>query len=308
MANDNNITVNDSSGITSLVFAEYIAQSVGEALRDTGVLINLCDIVDISGQPTLTASFPTVTGLTASALSNNYDTTSATQFVLTDTTAAATERTVAVEIADTAAMSTNVDIAALIVRDMTAALLANLEAGVAAVANAFTANSQGVGTSAAALTWANMIDAFTNLRINAKQLAGNAVYGLYPTALADLITESVDKTNGLASGMAREDLYSFFGRDPGTGVLRAQAGTFMGLPVITSTHIPALSTVNSANFLMVVGQGIGAVGCAMKWSPKIKVADGTANKRNSKVFLGSVCAGFVEKRDALGVTMETVRA
>ena len=308
MSNTSNITYNNASGATSLVLAELISANVGEAFRDQAVLLQTCDIMDISAQPTTAASFPYLNvNLTASALSNEYDATSNTVMDFADSVATATERTVSVEIGDFVAQSSVADLVSFATREITGELLASAETSVGAILAGFTAASQAVGTSAAVLSWANMTSAFTNLRINAKQYAGNAGFALYPTQIRDLLNEPISASLGLGRGFSQNELVQFFGQVPGTGILRANVGTFMGCPVLSSDSVPVASSVNSAGALYVWGPG-GAIGVAMKWAPKIAISRSDVNGRMATHILGSIAMGAIEKRDKLGVTIETIRA
>jgi hypothetical protein len=303
MANDSSITVNDSSGGTSLVLAEAISGLVGEAVRENSIALPFCHVENIEGLPSLAASFPLITGLTASALSNNYDATSNTQFALTDVVASTVERTVAVSINDSLAKSTTSDVIALAAGDMGAAMSDAFDVSALALIAAF---GTPIGTSNAALSWANVIQGVYAFRLAAKAMAGYGAFIFDPVHVRDLILEQASASAGLGQLHSTDQLARLFGQDDvGAGVLQSHCGNIMGIPAFQTGNCPAASSVNKCGCLMVVGQGRSAIGAAIKWSPRIETARETVNGRMGTKLLGSYMYGVIERRDAYGVTFET---
>lgn len=280
---------------------ELIQAEVGPAIRENSVMFPLMKVADITNMPTKAASFQFAAGVSASAITEGTAITN-TEWTLTEAVATAAQAGVLIELTDLGVRSTVADIVSAVSTDLAAACVDKFDVDAAALMNGF---SNKVGTSGSALTLANMLAAITKLRINAKGLASNAVFVLYPEQVGDIQAEVLGTSTGLAAALSRENLVAIMGDTVNSAVLANQPGSFMGVPVFQSNNVPATDTgANSGGGLFCAGAALGA---AWKWAPTIESQRGINNGQISTVLLASVCYGVIELRDALGISIETDR-
>lgn len=290
-----------STTLTTQILTELIQAEIGPAIRNGSIMYPLMKIADISMVPTKTASFQFAAGASASAITEG-TAVSNSAWTLTEATIAATQVGVKVELMDLGVRSTVADIVSVVSQDLAAACMDNFDTAAAALLAGF---SNTVGTSGSNLTIAQMIIAVTTLKINAKGLANNAVFALYPQQVGDLQTEVVNASNGLAPALSRENLVAIMGDTVNSAVLSSQAGSFMGIPVLQSNAVPDdASGANSDGAIFCAGSALGA---AIKWMPEIEMQRGVSNGQNSTNILATMAYGVGELRDSLGVTISTDR-
>ena len=206
MANDDSITY--STSVTEQVMTELISAEVGIAARDKAIMLPLIKVQDIGAAPTPQAAFTYVDGLTASALSNEYDATSNSEFTLSEATASVAEYTVAVELGDLARQSTVVDIRSVIVEDMSSAMADVFDSTVMALFSGFTGASQNVGSTGTNITNAAILLAIANLQKNIKGIAGDSSFFVMPPQFFyDLRSEVLAGSGAaLATPLVRTDI------------------------------------------------------------------------------------------------------
>jgi hypothetical protein len=290
-----------STTLTNQIMTELIQSYVAEAIREASVMLPLVDVVDIGNVPTKTASWQFAAGATAAAIVEGTAVANSA-WTLTEATATAAQVGVKVELMDLGRRSTVTDIASAVAMDLASACMEKFDTDAAALLGGF---SNTVGTSTQDITIANLIAAITKLRIQAKGLANQSAFVLYPQQVADIQTAILSASNGLAPALSREGLAAIMGDTVNSAVLGAQVGSFMGIPVFQSVLVPTANVgEDSAGALFAVKRAIGA---AMKWMPEIEMQRGVSNGQNSDNLLATMAYGVVELRDALGVSIITDR-
>jgi HK97 family phage major capsid protein len=303
------MTISTTTSVTEAVYAKIVANQIQDSIKENVILAAACHESNTEGQPSLVGQYLYADGLTTSAPQSQGAATTASEFTLSEATATAAERCVAVEIADLAEDSSAVPLAPSAIREMTLALTDYVEDAIGAILAGFTAASQSVSDTGVAADFDDLLTLKTNLRLNAKGKANRAAFYLYDNTVLQLQKLALNGTNGLMPALSRENLVAIMGDTVNSSVLGAQAGSFCGIPVFQTSHVPAINAqdVDSAGALICTGEG-GAILLNWKWRVKIEIAKTTVNGKFGKFMLAGVAMGVAEARDTLGATLITKRA
>jgi len=304
MANEVTTTVG-----TTRVLTEIIEEMIGPFTRESSIMMPLIKVRSIEGVPTKQMAFP-IFGNEAQTSGSDIDVDTVTEgTAITNNAVALSEKTISVtqyaiktEIMDLAQKSSVGNLTQDIARECMAQLMDKFEALACALLSGF---SNEVADSGANLTISDLLSAVTTFRINAKAAARSGVMVLYPQQVADAVTDAIGASTGLAPALSNDQFFNLLGSTPSSAVLGSQAGSFMGVPVLQSTHVPATQTgANSAGAIFSAGEAIGAV---MKWDPTLEFQRSTVLGQIGTSLLTHWCFGVGELRDLWGVTIRTDR-
>lgn len=163
--------------------------------------------------------------------------------------------------------------------------------------------SNSTGSTGATLTFDDLIDAAVGFRQNAKERAAQAVGILATCQYGDLMRQAKSGVGpSLATVFTRDDVISWFGRTPGTGLMTNQLGMFLNIPWFQSENAPTSG-----------GDRVGAIfarnvqpnepdcafGGVIKWAPEVRVFDAGVNYKLTDIHQGRVAHGFGELKDEL---------
>ena len=301
MANETTYTT-----ATEVIDSEYINREVQASIREHSIMMPLMKVVDIGPMSTRTVAFPKSNSLTVSTKTNDATALSNVAWNPTDVTTTVAEYGVRAEVTDMAAESAVMDIGATVANEITRAILENFETAATALLAAF---SNTVGTSGSNATAANLLEAVKDLRVNAKSASGNAVGVLHPQQIYDIQSEGFVATSNIGTAHAREDVQRVFGSEPGSGMTKAYVGNFGDLPLLSSGLVTtANSAADRAGGVFVypgAGMNDAALGCALKWMPRIETQRNIVGGLNSTVYLGVMAYSVVEIEDNYGISVIT---
>ena len=296
--------------LTNQILTELIQAQVGEAIREKSILLPICDVQDISNVPTNTASWQLHNTMTVKTITDGTAIANSA-YSQTNVTCAAAQYGVMFTMTDFGLNATVADHSVAIPQNAMADVVQKIDEVIAALLDTFTGTTQQVGTSGSNLTFANCIDAVTNLRTNAQGLAENGVFVLHPRQVGDLMLASEGYyATGLTTGQAvsitplvtRTDFIDIFGDGK---ALKSVAGTLLGLPVLQTNLVPLVNTNADRGGALVVAGRFGALGVCMKKLPSVELQRSVSN--GIVGWTGIVDSAFnaVELRDLLGVSIIT---
>lgn len=162
-----------------------------------------------------------------------------------------------------------------------------------------------VGTSGVDCTMSVLRQAVLTMRT---QTLGAAMMGaaflLHPQQVDDVDAELQSGTGaGLATVMTRADMVSWYGGQPGSGVLNNFRGGLMGLPVFTSANVPnANAGADHGGALFLPGMAIGG---KYAWLPRIDQASGVSALKPANITAITCAYAFAKKKDQYGVSIIT---
>jgi hypothetical protein len=297
-----------ASVLTNQILTEAIKAEVGEEIRENAILLSLCDIQDIGSIPTLTGSWQQHNAMTVSGITDGTGLSNAT-YSQDNQTATASGYGVKFVMTDLGLASTVADHKLAIPQSAMMDVVDKMDATVGAALGTFTGASQNVGSTGVNPTFAIMLSAVTNLKLNAKGFADRgAVFVLHPQQVYDLQTlmtgtfQATALTTTQAVSMApiynKSEYVSLLGEGR---VLSSIVGSFMGIPVLSSTNVAtANSGADRAGALLVKGEALGAV---LKFAPTFELQRTIVDGIPGWAGMAWCAFAVAEKRDVCGVTV-----
>lgn len=232
---------------------------------------------------------------------NEADAQSASELTTTVSTATPAMKAVFVILSMISAMTTQVDLKAFASKTIGIALANKLDSDITALFGGF---ATVVGTSGVALTQQDCITATMNLRVNAGNRAGDAIWGLHPKQIADLQSAASNNHSPFASRMMEE-----FDPRFGQSAKSNMHGDLFGYPCFASTLV---GTVNvgadrgGALFVIPSASGPGAaIGGSMIALSQGGEASMLAQQRLADAMSGWSAYGVIEEMDVFGVLVQS---
>jgi len=232
---------------------------------------------------------------------NEADAQSASELTTTVSTATPAMKAVFVILSMISAMTTQVDLKAFAAKTIAIALANKLDSDITALFGGF---ATVVGTSGVALTPADCIAATMNLRVNAGNRAGDAVWGLHPKQIADLQNAASNNNSPFASRMLEE-----FDPRFGLSAKSNMHGDLYGYPCFGSTLV---GTVNAgadrggALFVIPSASGPGAaIGGALLALAQGSEGSMLPQQRLADAMSGWSAYGVIEEMDVFGVLVQS---
>lgn len=161
------------------------------------------------------------------------------------------------------------------------------------------------GSTGVDLTGADMRAAIAAFSIAAKSRRSSGMIVLHDTQVTDWIADASSGVGGSNSSVfVNSDLAQWFqNQGPNAGVLSNYMGTYQGIPVLKSTNV---GTANAgADRAGAIFARDGAIGGVVKWEPQVDLFDAGATMGLHFVWRLLLAYGFVELKDALGISIIT---
>lgn len=277
-------------------------------IRESVIALPLFDMVDLTNMPGLSYTFPDLTSTTSltpiGTGANEADAVANSELTTSARTATAASKAAYVTISDLNMSAATVDWRAATTGILARAAADLMDVDALALLSSFSLNA--AGSTAVALSVAALRAAVTSFRTNAKAQSGLGVIVLHPTAIGQIEAELQSGTGaGLASVFVNSDLAKWFQSTPGTGVLQSYRGNYSGIPVLSSTNCPSInSNVDWGGAIFARQAALGGV---LKWQAQVRWYDAGVNRQLAQVAQVRTAYGFVEKKDALGISITSVK-
>lgn len=169
--------------------------------------------------------------------------------------------------------------------------------------------SNSVGATGEDLTIAKLIAAAVKFAEIALEDAPFGVGMLPVVGYGDILRQLSTGTGAsLATYFARDDVISWFGKTPGTGLMEMVIGQFMGLPWFRTQNTPLINaSADRAGAIFVRNrapeQPDGAFGMTVTWAPQVRTYDAGVVMKLSDIHQGRVAHGAGELKDEKLVTI-----
>jgi hypothetical protein len=304
MANE---TINSS--VEEIISSEMIGVVVRDWIEQHNFIRPLMQEEQIIDGEGLSVTFPRMVKVTAAAKGTQAAAVAITELTTEEVIATASEAAnISAEVFDITSRSTKQDMNEFVGRAFGRALDAKFKSDALAL---LAGGSNTVGTTTNALTMSVLLQAQTDLFINAEDFASEAVYILHPEGVEDVRQELLGGSGvSLAASLAaaQQKVANILGLDPTSKPLGTLVGDVHGTPVYQSNDVPSMNAGDdSGSALICVGPGAQALGCAIKWEPELESQRGIVNLKKSTIYYGSFCYAVVELDDNLLVTVVHAR-
>lgn len=232
---------------------------------------------------------------------NEADQQSASELTTSVSTATPAMKAVFVVLSFISAMTTQTDLKGFASKTIAIALANKLDSDITALFGGF---STVVGTSGVGLTVQDTITAAMNLRVNAGNRAGDAMWGLHPKQIADLVS-SASNNNSPFAAMQLEGFDTRFGQSARSN----SHGLLQGFPCLSSTQV---GTVNAgadrggALYVTPSASGAGAaIGGAMLAIQQGSEDSMLPQRQLADALSGWSAYGVIEEMDVFGVLVQS---